>query len=71
MDTTHTNIFPTGRPDSTKEENALTEKKEERLQKEEEIYPVQQVGVTEPVTAKEVKDAVRELNPDCNSLESR
>lgn len=71
MDTTHMNIFPTGRPDSTKEENTLTKKKEERLQKEEEIYPVQQVGVTEPVTAKEVKDAVRELNPDCNSLESR
>lgn len=70
MDTTHTHISPTDRPDSIKEKEALIEKKEERLQ-EEEIYPVQQVGITEPVTAKEVKDAVRELNPDCNSLESR
>lgn len=36
-----------------------------------EVYPVQQVAVEEPVTASEVKDAVKELNPDKNSLESR
>lgn len=38
---------------------------------EHEVYPVQQVAVEEPVTASEVKDAVKELNPDKNSLESR
>lgn len=40
-------------------------------EEDQDVYPVQQVAASEPVSEKEVKDAVRELNPDCNSLESR
>ena len=36
-----------------------------------EEYPVQQVAVTYPIGEKEVKDAVKELNPDTDSLGSR
>ena len=36
-----------------------------------EEYPVQQVAVTYPISDKEVKDAVKELNPDTDSLGSR
>lgn len=38
---------------------------------EEEVYPVQQIAAEKPITDSEVKDAVAELNPDKNSLESR
>ena len=41
------------------------------LDREKEEYPVQQVAVTYPIGDKEVKDAVKELNPDTNSLGSR
>lgn len=34
-------------------------------------YPVQQVATKGEVTKKEVKDAVREINPDENSLDYR
>ena len=36
-----------------------------------EIVPVQQVETNRNPTNKEVKEAVRELNPDINSLDSR
>ncbi len=36
--------------------------------REKEDYPVQQVAVTYPIGEKEVKDAVKELNPDTDSL---
>ena len=39
--------------------------------REKEEYPVQQVAVTYPIGEKEVKDAVKELNPDTDSLGSR
>lgn len=39
--------------------------------REKEDYPVQQVAVTYPIGEKEVKDAVKELNPDTDSLGSR
>lgn len=36
-----------------------------------EILPIQQVGAHTEVTKKKVRDAVQELNPDTNSLDSR
>ena len=39
--------------------------------REKEEYPVQQVAVTYPIGEKEVKDAVKELNPDTDSIGSR
>lgn len=46
---------------------------ETRMEEMEDKYPVQQVAVgnEEMITAKEVKDAVKEINPDKNSLGSR
>ncbi|WP_199830413.1 hypothetical protein [Parabacteroides bouchesdurhonensis] len=47
---------------------------EEELKAMEDKYPVEQVateGCCGKVTEKEVKDAVKELNPDKNSLGSR
>ncbi|WP_199652985.1 hypothetical protein [Parabacteroides sp. AM08-6] len=41
------------------------------LDKEREKYPVQQVSVTLPITDKEVESAVKEINPDADSLGSR
>ncbi|MCD8270623.1 MAG: hypothetical protein LUD46_20745 [Parabacteroides sp.] len=41
------------------------------LNHDDECYPVQQVAITGEVTKAEVKDAVREINPDVNSLNSR
>lgn len=41
------------------------------VDREKEEYPVQQVVVTYPIGEKEVKDAVKELNPDTDSLGSR
>ena len=41
------------------------------VDREKEEYPVQQVAVTYPIGEKEVKDAVKELNPDTDSLGSR
>ena len=38
------------------------------VDREKEEYPVQQVAVTYPIGEKEVKDAVKELNPDTDSL---
>ena len=40
------------------------------VDREKEEYPVQ-VAVTYPIGEKEVKDAVKELNPDTDSLGSR
>lgn len=36
-----------------------------------ELVPVQQVGAHTEVTKKKVRQAVQELNPDMNSLDSR
>lgn len=46
---------------------------ETRMEEMEDKYPVQQIAVgnEEKITAKEVKDAVKEINPDKNSLGSR
>ena len=41
------------------------------LDHKDERYPVQQVGTDGKVTKKEVKEAVKEINPDLNSLGSR
>lgn len=41
------------------------------LDHKEDRYPVQQVVTDGKVTKKEVKDAVKEINPDLNSLGSR
>ena len=50
----------------------ITENAESKaLDREKEQYPVQQVAVTYPIGEKEVKDAVKELNPDTDSLGSR
>lgn len=50
----------------------ITENAESKaLDKDMEEYPVQQIAVTYPIGEKEVKNAVRELNPDENSLDSR
>lgn len=45
-------------------ENAESKAEDRKREK----YPVQQVAVTEPITEKEVKSAVREINPDTESL---
>lgn len=50
------------------------ERKEESqpaLPDNEHIYPVEQVADTGEPSKKEVKAAVKELNPDPNSLDSR
>ena len=52
-----------------KEVHLLEQKGYERM--ENEIVPVQQVETNRNPTNKEVKEAVRELNPDINSLDSR
>ena len=55
-----------------KDLNKIPENAESKaLDREKEEYPVQQVAVTYPIGDKEVKDAVKELNPDTNSLGSR
>ena len=41
------------------------------LDHKEDRYPVQHVATDGVVTKKEVKDAVKEINPDLNSLGSR
>ncbi|WP_455641071.1 hypothetical protein [Parabacteroides sp.] len=41
------------------------------LNHEDERYPIQQVATEGDVTKTEVKDAVREINPDQNSLGCR
>lgn len=53
--------------------NDLKGSVESRIEEMEELYPVQQIAVgnEEKITAKEVKDAVKEINPDKNSLGSR
>lgn len=52
-----------------KEVHWLEQKGYERMVNE--IVPVQQVEACHNPTKKEVKEAVRELNPDINSLGSR
>ena len=52
-----------------KEVHLLEQKGYERMVNE--IEPVQQVETNRNPTNKEVKEAVRELNPDINSLDSR
>ena len=52
-----------------KEVHLLEPKGYERMVNE--IVPVQQVETNRNPTNKEVKEAVRELNPDINSLDSR
>ena len=44
-----------------------------KLEKMEEKYPVEQIAVKDKtkITAKEVKEAVKEINPDTDSLGSR
>lgn len=54
---------------SEKEVHLLEQKGYERMVNE--IVPVQQVETNRNPTNKEVKEAVRELNPDINSLDSR
>ena len=55
-----------------KDLNKIPENAESKaLDREKEEYPVQQVAVTYPIGDKEVKDAVKDLNPDTNSLGSR
>lgn len=50
----------------------ITENAESKaLDREKEQYPVQQIAITDPISDKEVKDAVKELNPDKDSLGSR
>ncbi len=50
----------------------ITENAESKaLDREKEQYPVQQIAITDPISDKEVKDAVKELNPDTSSLGSR
>ncbi|MCD7850505.1 MAG: hypothetical protein LUH63_12690 [Parabacteroides sp.] len=50
----------------------ITESAESKaLDREKEQYPVQQIAVIDPISDKEVKDAVKELNPDKDSLGSR
>ena len=41
------------------------------LDHKEDRYPVQQVSTEGKVTKKQVKDAVKEINPDLNSLGCR
>ena len=58
--------------DKDKDLNKIPENAESKaLDREKEENPVQQVAVTYPIGDKEVKDAVKELNPDTNSLGSR
>ena len=46
----------------------ITENAESKaLDREKEQYPVQQIAVTDPISDKEVKDAVKELNPDTSN----
>ena len=52
-----------------KEVHLLEQKGYERMVNE--IVPVQQVETNRNPTNKEVEEAVRELNPDINSLDSR
>lgn len=59
MTTEHLQDLPAVRPETWKEKE------------EEGVYPVQQVAAEEPITDSEVKEAVCELNPDKNSLDSR
>ena len=44
-----------------------------KLEEMEEKYPVEQIAVKDKtkITAKEVKEAVKEINPDTDSLGSR
>ena len=52
------------------EKKKKTEQKDE-LMENDRRYPVEQVSNTGEPTMKEVKAAVKELNPDLNSLGSR
>lgn len=52
------------------EKKKKTEQKDE-LMENDRCYPVEQVSNTGEPTKKEVKAAVKELNPDLNSLGSR
>lgn len=52
------------------EKKKKTEQKDE-LMENDRCYPVEQVSNTGEPTKKEVKTAVKELNPDLNSLGSR
>lgn len=73
MDTKDTDRWLENRPEPMEEPAAEKGNLASPWQEEEEedIYPVQQIAAAEPISEKEVKDAVRELNPDCNSLDSR
>ncbi len=52
--------------------NKISENAESKaLDRKKEKYPVQRVAVTCSVGDKDVKDAVKELNPDTNSFGSR
>lgn len=53
--------------------NKISESAESKaLDRKKEKYPVQRVAVTcQPVVDKDVKDAVKELNPDTGSFGSR
>lgn len=61
----------TEKPKETNEQEVhlLEQKGYEKM--ENEIMPVQQTEVYRNPTEKVVKEAVRELNPDINSLDSR
>ncbi len=47
------------------------EDQKDKLVDHDPVYPVEQVPDTGEPSKKEVKAAVKELNPDVNSLESR
>ena len=53
-----------------KEEKKKMEQKDE-LTNSGQLFPVDQVSITGKPTKKQVKAAVKELNPDVNSLGSR
>lgn len=55
---------------ATNDSKTSIDSKQERM---EEIYPVEQVAVKneEKITAKEVREAVKKINPDTDSLGSR
>lgn len=55
-----------------KERTKIPENAESKAEdRKREKYPVQQVAVTYPITDKEINSAVKEINPDTDSLGCR
>ena len=58
----------------TKKKNPSNKKEEAQLKlerKKQEVLPGQQIAVYSEATKKDVREVVKELNPDINSLGSR